>query len=95
MRRGESTSLQKHRRGGIKPQLAHTGRGTHPLDLASICRVPAGLCIQETMAKWVDGGGGRSTALAFCLHRAEPGDCKKAAAGLSVHKFPFREVSPG
>jgi hypothetical protein len=41
------------------------------------------------MAKWLDGGGGRSTALAFCLHRAEPGDCKKAAAGLAYINFPF------
>lgn len=32
--------------------------------------------------------------MAFCLHRAEPGDRKRVAAGLSVHKFPFREVSP-
>ena len=42
----------------------------------------------------VDCGGGEVRLLTFSLHRAEPGDRRKAAAGLSVHRFPFREVSP-
>jgi hypothetical protein len=47
------------------------------------------LGIQETTAKRVDCGGEIAA-----LTSTEPGDRRKAAAGLSVHKFPFREVSP-
>jgi hypothetical protein len=67
-------------------------QSTHPADLAPISRVPGGGGIQETTAKRVDSGG--EMWLGRFVQRAEPGERRKAAAGLSVHKIPFREVPP-
>ena len=65
------------------------GRGTHPPDLALICRVPAGLCIQETMAKRVDGGGGEVRLWRFVSIAPSQATVKGLLLVLAYINFPF------